>query len=236
MLRNTVKPSTNPFAYGWYECDLPRLFTFDQAKAKQLLDEAGWVSGPDGIRVAKSAKYAADGTRLSLELQGYTNFEPLQRTEEFLVENLKAVGIEARIQNYDFSIIFGSWSDNSPRMIGDFDMLIYDRSLSIEPQGTVENTYLSSRIPNAQQPNGSNYFRWINPQADAAIKEAGSTFDLAARKAGYCKLGSLIQQDLPQLYPYLFQDGYGYANNLADYTVSTWGSMVWDVQNWQYMK
>ena len=83
----------------------------------------------------RARKYAQDGTRLSLELQGYTSFEPLQRTEEFIVENLKAVGIEARIQNYDFSIIFGTYEDNSPRMIGDFDMLIYDRGFTIEPQG-----------------------------------------------------------------------------------------------------
>jgi peptide/nickel transport system substrate-binding protein len=234
VLRNTVKPSTNPFAYGWFECDLPRAINFDRARAMKLLDEAGWVDGPNGIRVAKGAKYAPDGTKLSLELQGYTSFEPLQRTEEFIVENLKSVGIEARIQNYDFSIIFGSWSDNSPRMIGDYDMLIYDRSLAIEPQGTVENTYLSTKIPSADQPNGANIFRWVNPEGDAAIKEAGGTFDLGARKAGYCKLGSLIQQDLPQLYLYIFQDGYGYANNLTGYTVSTWGSMVWDVQNWKY--
>ena len=32
----------------------------------------------------------------------------------------------------------------------------------------------------------------------------------------------------------VFQDSYGYANNLTGYTVSTWGSMSWDVQNWQY--
>ena len=145
VLRNTVKPSTNPFAYGWYQCDLPRAYLFDVATANQLLDEAGWVAGADGIRVAKGAQHAEDGTRLSLELQGYTNFEPLQSTEEFIVENLKAVGVEARIHNYDFSIIFGSYEDNSPRMICDFDLLIFDRSLSVEPQGDIEDTYFSDR-------------------------------------------------------------------------------------------
>ena len=135
MLQNTVSPSTSPFAYGWYQCDIPRAYPYDVAKANALLDEAGWKMGSDGIRVAEGAPYAEDGMRLSLELQGYTNYEPLQRTEEFIVENLKAVGIEARIQNYDFSIIFGTYEENSPRMVGDYDMLIYDRSLSIEPQG-----------------------------------------------------------------------------------------------------
>jgi peptide/nickel transport system substrate-binding protein len=170
---------------------------------------------------------------LSLELQGYTNFEPLQRTEEFIVENLKAVGIEARIQNYDFSIIFGAYEDNSPRMIGDYDMLIYDRSLGIEPQGSIENDYLSTQIPGPDNPTGGNIWRWVNTEGDTFIQQAGSTFDLDVRKAAYCGLGNLIATDLPQLYIYVFQDGYGFANNLTGYVVSTWGSMVWDVQNWQ---
>lgn len=32
--------------------------------------------------------------------------------------------IGERISNYDFSIIFGSYGDQSPRKIGDYDMLI----------------------------------------------------------------------------------------------------------------
>jgi peptide/nickel transport system substrate-binding protein len=233
VLRNTVAASTSPFAYGWYQCDIARVYPYDVAKATSLLEEAGWKVGSDGIRVAQGALYAEDGTRLSLELQGYTNFEPLQRTEEFIVENLKAVGIEARIQNYDFSIIFGSYEDNSPRAIGDYDMLIYDRSLSIEPQGSIESDYPSTQIPSPDNPTGGNIWRWVNPEADAFIKQASSTFDLTVRKAAYCGLGNLIATELPQIYIYVFQDGYGYANNLTGYVVSTWGSMVWDVQNWQ---
>jgi peptide/nickel transport system substrate-binding protein len=233
VLRNTVAESTSPFAYGWYQCDIARPYPYDVEKANTLLEEAGWTMGSDGIRVAQGALYAEDGTRLSLELQGYTNFEPLQRTEEFIVENLKAVGIEARIQNYDFSIIFGAYEDNSPRMIGDYDMLIYDRSLGIEPQGSIENDYLSTQIPGPENPTGGNIWRWVNPEGDNFIEAAGSTFDLDVRKTAYCGLGNLITTDLPQLYIYVFQDGYGYANNLTGYVVSTWGSMVWDVQNWQ---
>ena len=234
VLQNTVSSSTSPFAYGWYQCDIPRLFPYDVDKANALLDEAGWKVGSDGIREAEGAMYAEDGTRLSLELQGYTNYEPVQRTEEFIVENLKAAGIEARIQNYDFSIIFGTYEENSPRMVGDYDMLIYDRSLSIEPQGSIENDYLSTQIPSAEKSTAGNQWRWVNPEADAFIEQAGGTFDLDVRKEAYCGLGNQIATELPQVYVYLFQDGYGFANNLTSYTVSTWGSMVWDVYNWEY--
>jgi peptide/nickel transport system substrate-binding protein len=234
VLLNTVSHSTNPFAYGWYYCDLPRPFPYDPETAKTLLEEAGWVEGSDGIRVAQGAEYAPDGTRLSLELQGYTNFEPLQRTEEFIVENLKAVGIEARIQNYDFSIIFGSYEDQSPRKIGDYDMLIFDRGFTVEPQDYVSNAYLSTNIPSAELPTGGNYFRWVNPTVDAALEEAGTNFDLGVRKAAYCTVGEQVSADLPQVYLYLFQDGYGFADNLTGVAISTWGSMAWGAQNWQY--
>jgi peptide/nickel transport system substrate-binding protein len=234
VMNGQVSPSTNPFAYGWYECDIPRMYNFDVEKAKQLLTEAGWAEGPDGIRVAEGAMYAEDGTRLSLELQGYTAFEPLERTEQFIVENLKDVGIEANIQNYDFSIIFGSFADGSPRMTGDYDLLIFDRGYYLEPHGDVLSSYHSTNIPSADNPDGGNYFRWINPEADTAIEAAGSTFDQAERRDAYCELAGLIQEDAMQDHIYLFQDGYGFSSKLEGYTVSTWGSMTWDVQNWKF--
>lgn len=234
VLQGGVGDSTNPFAYGWYKCDLPRKHGFDVEAANKLLDEAGWVMGDDGIRVAKGAMYAEDGTRLSLELQGYTAFDPLQLTEEFIVENLKAVGIEARIQNYDFSIIFGTFEDNSPRMVGDYDMLIFDRGFTTEPQGYNFDAYHSSRIPSAENTAGGNYFRWANPKVDAALETAGSNFDIETRKAAYCEVGQAVIDDLPQVYLYLFQDNYGIADNLTGYTLNTWGSMSWGIQNWQF--
>jgi peptide/nickel transport system substrate-binding protein len=236
VLKDGVADSTNPFAYGWSKCDIARPFPYNVEKANQLLDEAGWVMGSDGIRVAKGAKYAKDGARLSLELQGYTAFDPLQATEEFIVENLKQVGIEARIQNYDFSIIFGTFEDSSPRMIGDYDMLIFDRGFTIEPQGYNYEAYHSSNIPSAENPTGGNYFRWVNADVDQALEEAGTTFDIEKRKAAYCTVGQAVVDEMPQLYLYLFQDNYGVADNLEGYALSTWGSMSWGAQNWKYKK
>jgi len=234
VFNGQITSSTSPFAYGWYKCEIPRMYNFDVEKAKQLLTDAGWVEGPDGIRVAQGAMYAEDGTRLSLEMQGYTGYEPLERVEQFVVENLKAIGVEANIINYDYSIIFGSYADGSPRKTGDYDMLIFDRGYYLEPQGDVQNSYLSINIPSAENPDGDNYFRWVNPKVDAAVEKAGSTFDQAVRREAYCELGKLIQEDAVQNYMFLWQDGYGFSTNLTGYIVSTWGSMTWDVQNWKY--
>ena len=44
VLNGQVQSSTNPFAYGWYKCDIPRMYNFDVEKAKQLSHRrpAGW--------------------------------------------------------------------------------------------------------------------------------------------------------------------------------------------------
>lgn len=227
-------PATSPFAYGWYQCDLPRPYEYDPDRAAALLEEAGWVAGPDGIRTAQGAEYAADGTRMALQMEGYTNFQPLQRLEEALVEMFKAVGIEVAIQNDDFSIIFGSYEEGSPRMVGNFDMLIYDDSLGIEPHASILSDYHSSGIPSDENPAGGNMYRWVNPAVDAAIERAGSTVDIAERQAAYCEVAELMQQELPLISIFLFTEGYGAAANLTGYHVNMWGSLTWDVQNWRY--
>lgn len=60
--------SLTPFAYGWYRCDQERKYLYDPERARALLEEAGWIEGPDGIRVAQGAPYAEDGTRLRVQL------------------------------------------------------------------------------------------------------------------------------------------------------------------------
>ena len=48
VLQNTVAASTSPFAYGWYQCDIARVYPYDVNKAISLLEEAGWKVGADG--------------------------------------------------------------------------------------------------------------------------------------------------------------------------------------------
>ncbi len=221
-----TSPATSPFAYGWYQCDIARPYPYDVEAANALLDEAGFVdSDGDGIR-------EKDGQKLSLQLEGYTNFQPLVQLEEALLEMWKAVGVEATIQNDDFSIIFGSLADGSPRKTGNFDMLIYDSRLGTEPQATVADLFSSTTIPSVENPAGSNYMRWVNADADAAIAAAGATLDKEERKAAYCDLANLIAEELPVLNIFLFTEGYGTSNRLSGFTVSMWGSLTWDVENW----
>ena len=61
---------------------------------------------------------------------------------------------------------------------------------------------------------------------------AGSTLDLETRREAYCQLSDLIAAELPEIRLYLSEDGQGFSNRLHGYTMSTWGSLTWDAQNW----
>ncbi len=230
--KGSIETAT-PFAYGWYKCDQERIYGFDVEAANALLEEAGWVMGDDGVRVAQGAEYAADGTRLTLQLNGYTNFQPLVRLQEALAEMWKQVGIETTIQNDDFSIIFGSFEDGAPRQLGNFDILIYDTSLSLDPHAAIVSTYHSTQIPTEANPSGDNSSRWVSAEADALIDAAGATISVEERRTNYCALSDLIATELPRLNLFLFTEGYGASNRLSGYEVNMWGSLSWDVQNWK---
>lgn len=74
--------------------NLAKDITYNPAQAKKLLTSAGWVPGPDGIRVK-------DGKKLSLNLGWIDNFAPNQNALQLLQAELKQVGVQVTLQTGD---------------------------------------------------------------------------------------------------------------------------------------
>jgi peptide/nickel transport system substrate-binding protein len=70
---------------GWV--DLSAGLRADPDRARQLLDQAGWTPGPDGIRTK-------EGKRLTLLTYWSTNFNPNQAALELIQQQAREVGIE----------------------------------------------------------------------------------------------------------------------------------------------
>jgi peptide/nickel transport system substrate-binding protein len=81
---------------------------FDQAKAEQLLEEAGWKKGADGVR-------AKDGQPLKVKLftQNDTEF---RRLTQVIQAQLKDVGMDAEITVLDSSTIRDEYKKNNHQL------------------------------------------------------------------------------------------------------------------------
>jgi peptide/nickel transport system substrate-binding protein len=87
--RHTV--AVGPLAEGvWSRLDgLETAYTYDPARARQILDAAGWVAGSDGIR-------RKDGQRLSLILATFR--EPWTQIAQAAQASAREVGIDLQVQ------------------------------------------------------------------------------------------------------------------------------------------
>lgn len=232
LAQGRVLRATSPFQLGWYACDVEG-YAYDPERAAALLDEAGWVLGSDGTRVAQGAAHAPDGTRLSLEMVGYSGFRLLEQTMLVIQDLYRDLGVEVNVRTVEQSVLFGGWSDQAARKTGDFDILVYDTGTGINPQLHVFDLLHSSRIPREENEGaGGNYARWSNATADALLEAAGTSPDLGERRAAYCEVAELVNEELPQIFLYQFAGGNAYATRLKGFRTSTWAGLVWNAAEW----
>ncbi|HEX7587332.1 MAG TPA: peptide ABC transporter substrate-binding protein [Anaerolineae bacterium] len=225
---------TNELNTGWARCDTPPS-AFNPDRARQLLDQTGWKIGSDGIRVAQNVQFAKDGTRLRLKLQGPTGDALREQVEQLIIERWKAVGVEAFIENAPTSTLLGTWASGAVARHGKFDVLIYTTGLPIaDPHSQIEGYFASWNIPDANNKGaGFNYARWINETADNAIRLAGSTPDLAARRDAYCRVMAEVNHDRPMIYLYSRDAIFAYRTALQGWVTNVWKNMGWNAADWK---
>jgi peptide/nickel transport system substrate-binding protein len=161
-----------------YEPDVFR-FTYDPARARQLLDEAGYPD-PDG-----------DGPRprLRLSLKTSTNEEyRLQAT--VMQQDLARVGIEVDLQSYEFATFYADVQKGSFQMYA----LQWVAGALIDPD-IIRRVFHSQQVP----PAGFNRGHYSNPDVDRLIDLASRALDESERKAYYSAAQKLIAEDAPYI-------------------------------------
>jgi peptide/nickel transport system substrate-binding protein len=214
---------------GEFACDLPP-YVQDVEGAKALLAEAGWTdSDGDGI-------LEKDGTKFSVRLSSYTGWNR-EDEQVVIVDQLKQVGIEARIENFEPTVLYGTWGEGSPARRGEYDIMWWDYELGLDPQVKAEDFYASWRIPSEENPGGFNCTRVNDPEIDEWLKTAGSTTDTAVRQEAYCNIATKIYNDIFNEYVVGVDRGFfatsarlkGWEPNEGFVPFAIFG---WDVENW----
>ncbi|HKG26402.1 MAG TPA: peptide ABC transporter substrate-binding protein [Thermomicrobiales bacterium] len=232
LLEGRVFDIDSPLAVGWMACQVEP-WTYDPEAAKAQLDALGWRDEDgDGVRESHGVAGVDDGTKMSLNMNGYTGFSTLELVELAVQEDLKAIGVEVKIENQDFAVIFGTWADKSPRMLGDYDLLIYDAGLPAEPGADIAQDFAPDMVPSATNQGGTNIYRWVRDDVGQWIKAANGSPDVNVRRENFCKVATAIRQDIVTFPILQFSEGSVYSNKLHGFTVSTWEWSTWDSENW----
>ncbi|MBI4790411.1 MAG: peptide ABC transporter substrate-binding protein [Chloroflexi bacterium] len=224
LLFGKALPGSSEMNADPFNCTGITAYAFDQAKAKQLLEEAGWKPGPDGIRVK-------DGQRLRLKYQTTTGNKLREDSQVLILENMKAIGIEFFIENQPSSLILGSWAANSPRKKGNFDILMYTTNAAIDPHSQMFDYFTSKSIPSPDNQGGINYSRWNDPETDKLVDQAGSIPEWPQRKDLYCKAAARIVDGASHIYLYQRYKLHSFNVRVQDWIATPWLGPAWNAAN-----
>jgi peptide/nickel transport system substrate-binding protein len=174
LLGGTVQvANTNISPGAWFFADQTPA-TFDPAKAKEILDAAGWVAGADGIR-------AKGGLKAKIELCTTTRQVRID-TLALIASWLKDVGIEAVSNPVDAASIFADYNEatvDTPCALAtsNFDLAEHAFSSSIDPLGNYFN-YHSSQF----EPDGANDAQIKDSGIDAALDTVKNSVDFKVNR------------------------------------------------------
>ena len=147
------------------------MLTFNQDKAKQLLDQAGYKKNGDG-------KWAKDGTTLKIRFIAPTTPYPTANAK--LLNDFLAFGFDASLQEMDFGALF----DAMPNRL-DWDVALFPYGPPI-PTYSSANSFLTSS-------GGNNYSKINNAEFD---KLAARGLVIAPQSEEQCQIWKSAQTQL----------------------------------------
>lgn len=145
---------------------------FDQARARQLLAEAGFTPGPDGFLGDST------GRRLEITIMSTAGNALREQIEQVIKEQLTQVGMDLRIDNRPASVFLGPVINRRQ-----FPHLALYGSL-FSPETLPISRFHSSKIPSAANNwEGDNRAGWRNAENDRLWEQMISELDEKKRMA-----------------------------------------------------
>ena len=182
-----------------YQDNFGGLVTYDQDKAKQLLDEAGWTEGSDGIR-------EKDGKKLTLRYVTFGDSQLVKSTAAAMQKMLKDIGVDLQvaerpssdfskvIAEREFDVLTSGFTSYDPYGVAYFKQVYAsDSELNKSGTGTPE---MDEKIAELQQlPTQEEQIKRANELEKEALQQYGimpyvNGPQLYATKNGLANYGS----------------------------------------------
>lgn len=222
------QPTCNyvPAPEAWAS-DNTECLTQDIEGANALLEEAGWVLGPDGVR-------EKDGVRLSMLFQ--TSVNAVRQDFQALIKQWwSEIGIETELKTVDASVFFGS-DAGSPDTLQKFyaDVQMYADNFD----GTNPAPYLAKHTCNkapspANQWQGEGISRYCDEEYDRLVDEIEGVVDAEERAAMGRTMNDMLTKDSNAIIPIVYRGtASAHSNTLGGVALNAWDSETWNVADW----
>ncbi|MBM3603658.1 MAG: peptide ABC transporter substrate-binding protein [Alphaproteobacteria bacterium] len=195
--------------------------------ANALLEEAGWVMGPSGVR-------EKDGVQLRMLYQ--TSVNAVRQDFQALIKQWwSEIGIETELKTVDASVFFGS-DAGSPDTLQKFyaDVQMYADNFD----GNNPAPYLSKatcdKAPSpANQWQGENVSRFCDEEYDRMISQLEGIVDADERAAMGRRLNDMLTKDSNAIIPLVYRGtASAHSNTLGGVDINGWDSELWNVADW----
>ena len=208
-------PVYNPFPpqYAWAFNEDASEPQYDVDMANQILDDAGYERG-------------ADGMRFSLTLTYQSGYARVERPNDVLKQQLKAVGIDLVLNPLDRNVMI-------PEVHTEYNFELYDHVVSTygDPALGISRNYICGEI-NPEKP-WVNASRYCNERVDELFTLGGTAVTLEDRAAAYFEVQEILVEDLPTVDLFIpFSTELGREEFVGTFWASMSADQAWDWVWW----
>lgn len=162
-------------------------FKVDAAKARALLEQAGFKKGADGVYVGK------DGKRLAFKIDVVAGWTDWLTASQIMASDFKAIGIDASVNVATFNDYISALAQ------GDFDTAISWTSPGPTPYFLYNSMLSSANTAPVGQKATSNWERWSDKATDTLLNQYVSSTDAATQQAAIAGLQKIMVDQLPSI-------------------------------------
>jgi peptide/nickel transport system substrate-binding protein len=182
----------SPVPAGWgLNPDIP-LSEYNPEKARQLLEEAGWVdTDGDGIR-------EKDGVRMHVTMMG-SNARYRLLYMQLLQQEWADIGVEVEILTPEPSVRWAAYNEGGPVRRGEADLQAWGTGFGLDPIPGYNQFYRCDQIPSDENPTFWNVTRYCNPEFEQALDAAEHEMDFERRLELLKQAALTMHNDLPTI-------------------------------------